>query len=189
VEDGSPPPGQPDERLKPRRPGRGNSLVETCRYNIVFAKCHRPSGHRQSKCLGSKRHRGLGQEDPGHRCVERHSIWEALTDEAYGPLRHTTSLEAPQRGAVRSCWRDNVVESWPERPAAKSGKMRLRKEARSGLVGETMLWSRGPSGPPRSGKSGKNSRKSVETTGHLSVGAPRTSVSARRCQTSPRCGC
>ncbi len=64
-------------------------------------------------------------------------------------------------------------EPWSERAVAKSGKPQAPQMGRDHIsVAKPFLRSRGPSGLPRSGKSGKNSSStSVETTGHLSVRA------------------
>jgi len=56
------------------------------------------------------------------------------------------------------CRRRPFAEPWPERPAAKwqeRRKWRSANRAHPVCVGEGRLRSRGPSGPPRSGKSGK----------------------------------
>ena len=50
----------------------------------------------------------------------------------------------------------------------------------SGLGWRKYLRSRGPSGPPRSGESGKNGSTSVETTGHLSMRGLRGSANRVR---------
>ncbi len=88
------------------------------------------------------------------------------------------------------------AEPWPERPAAKRQErermfhfyeMTYRSPivapsrglsgcgAISLHIGEWHQLSRGPSGPPRSGKSGTKSSTSVEMTDHESGGHPQAS--------------
>ncbi len=77
------------------------------------------------------------------------------------------STNEPQRS-------ENSAEPWPERPATQwqEREPKAKQMRPPGLNDQRGPLSRGPSGLPRSGKSGKNSRStSVETTGHLSVRA------------------
>ena len=57
----------------------------------------------------------------------------------------------------------------------------------SGLGCRKYLRSRGPSGPPRSGESGKNGSTSVETTGHLSMRGLRGSANGPGSSLGCRC--
>jgi hypothetical protein len=109
------------------------------------------------------------------------SLWRPLSSSARRSADGSTK-SATQLSPLKGSQEDPVsvarplAEPGPERPATQwqERKTKTKRTRPPSLNDQRTQLSRGPSGLPHSGKSGKRRRNGCDTTGHLSMRALRS---------------